>query len=97
MIPAVAAVHLGGLKRGGSEDLQAMALVDDIDVEDSNTIGKDADYLLAQGVWRWRASLYSLFHQGHGKTMDNGMFLSLMSSQIMWCDQVCNPSHLIAF
>ena len=46
----MAAVHLGGLKRGGSEDLQAMALVDDIDVEDSNTIGKNADYLLAQGV-----------------------------------------------
>ena len=50
LIPAVAAVHLGGLKRGGSEDLQAMALVDDIDVEDSNTIGKDADYLHEQGV-----------------------------------------------
>ena len=46
----MAAVHLGGLKRGGSEDLQTMALVDNIDVEDSNTIGKDADYLLAHGV-----------------------------------------------
>ena len=46
----MAAVHLGGLKRDGSEDLQAMALVDDMDIEDSNTIGEDADYVLAQGV-----------------------------------------------
>ena len=40
------------LIRSGSEDLQAMALVEDIDVEDCGTIGdsKDTDYLLAQGV-----------------------------------------------
>ena len=40
------------LIRSGSEDLQAMELIEDIDVEDCGTIGdsKDTDYLLAQGV-----------------------------------------------
>ena len=88
------------LIRSGSEDFQAMELIEDIDVEDCGTIGdsKDTDYLLAQGCEDKGADMILSCTEDTGKsTINDGKFFCLRSFQIILFGQVCNHSHFITF